>query len=203
MSDKQHVILASGSLARHDMLKAAGIAFTVIPANIDEAAIRDALTAENEAIDPADIAEILARAKGEAVSRDNPDSLVIAADQTLSLGGQLFSKPAGLDEARDTLLRLRGEEHLLHTAVAIAESGEVTWSHVECVRMKMRRFSFAFLSEYLVRAGVGVCHSVGAYQFEGLGLQLFEEIDGDYFSILGLPMLPLMDELRRRGVVSE
>ena len=203
MSEKQHVILASGSYARNNLLKAAGLAFTVIPASIDEAAIRDALTAENEAIDPADIAEILARAKGEAVSQDNPDSLIIAADQTLSLGGQLFSKPANLQEARDTLLRLRGQDHLLHTAVAIAESGEVTWSHVECARMKMRRFSFGYLDEYLVRVGIDVCQSVGAYQLEGLGLQLFDELDGDYFSILGLPMLPLMAELRRRGAIAD
>ncbi len=203
MSEKHHVILASGSRARYDLLKAAGIAFTVIPANIDEAAIRDALTVENEAIDPADVAEILARAKGEAVCADNPDSLIIAADQTLSLNGQLFSKPANLDEARDTLLRLRGQEHYLHTAVAIVELGEVTWSQVESARMKMRRFSFGYLSEYLVRVGVDVCQSVGAYQLEGLGLQLFEEIEGDYFSILGLPMLPLMSELRQRGALAD
>lgn len=203
MSEKQHLILASGSLTRHDMLKAAGIAFTVIPAAIDEAAVRDALTAENEAIDPADIAEILARAKGEAVSRDNPDSLVISADQTLSLSGQLFSKPADVEEARDTLLRLRGAGHVLHTAVALVESGEVVWSHVESAHMKMRKFSFGFLSEYLIRAGEDVCQSVGAYQLEGLGLQLFEKVEGDYFSILGLPMLPLLAELRSRGVISD
>lgn len=203
MSEKKHLILASGSLARRDMLKAAGIAFTVIPAAIDEAAIRDALTAENEAIDPADVAEILARAKGEAVSRGNPDSLVISADQTLSLDGQILSKPADLDEAREALLHLRGADHRLHTAAALVESGEVVWSHVESAHMKMRKFSFDFLSEYLVRAGEEVCQSVGAYQFEGLGLQLFEEVDGDYFSILGLPMLPLMAELRSRGVISD
>ncbi|MBU2580319.1 MAG: Maf family protein [Alphaproteobacteria bacterium] len=203
MSEKQHLILASGSLARRDMLKSAGIAFTVIPAAIDEAAIRDTLTAENEAIDPADVAEILARAKGDAVSADNPGSLVISADQTLSLGGQLFTKPADLDEARDTLLRLRGQQHLLHTAVALVESGEVTWSHIECAHMTMRKFSFGFLSEYLVRAGDEVCQSVGAYQFEGLGMQLFEEVDGDFFSILGLPMLPLLAELRRRGAIAD
>lgn len=203
MSEKQHVILASGSHARHDLLKAAGVAFTVVPANIDEAAVREALTSENEAIDPADVAEVLARAKGEAVSADNPDSLIVAADQTLSFDGQLFTKPANLDAARDTLLRLRGQEHYLHTAVAIAESGEVTWSHVESARMKMRRFSFGFIGEYLVRAGADVCQSVGAYQLEGLGLQLFEEIEGDYFAILGLPMLPLMSELRQRGAITD
>lgn len=203
MAEKQHIILASGSQTRHELLKAAGIAFTVIPAAIDETAIREALTSENENIDPADVAEILARTKGEAVSSNNPESLVISADQTLSLKDQIFSKPSNLDEARDTLLRLRGQVHCLHTAVAIAEAGQVTWVHVESARLRMRRFSFSHLTEYLVRAGDGVCQSVGAYQIEGLGLQLFEEIDGDYFAILGLPMLPLMAELRRRGVLHE
>lgn len=203
MADKAHVILASGSQTRLTLLKSAGLAFTVLPAAIDEGAIKDALTSENSEIDPADVAEVLARAKGEAVSAANPDSIVIAADQTLSLDGQIFSKPADLEEARDTLLQLRGKEHFLHSAVAIAEGGEVTWAHAESSRLKMRRFSFGFLGEYLVRAGDDVCQSVGAYQIEGLGLQLFEELDGDYFSILGLPMLPLLDELRRRGVLTD
>ncbi|MCH9807097.1 MAG: Maf family protein [Alphaproteobacteria bacterium] len=203
MTEKQHVILASGSQARNDMLKAARLAFTVIPADVDEVAIRDALASENEAIDPGDVAEILARAKGEAVSADNPDSLIIAADQILSLNDQIFSKPENIQEARDTLLRLRGEQHILHSAVAIAEDGEVTWAHVETARLKMRRFSFGYLNEYLVRTGDSVCQSVGAYQIEGLGLQLFEELDGDFFTILGLPMLPLLAELRRRGVLHD
>jgi septum formation protein len=185
------------------MLKSAGLAFTVIPADIDEAAIRDNLASENEAIDPSDVAEILARAKGESVSRMNEDSVIIAADQILSLNGQIFSKPANLQEARDTLLRLRGEEHLLHSAVVIAEGGEITWSHVESARLKMRRFSFGYLNEYLVRTGDSACQSVGAYQIEGLGLQLFEKLEGDYFTILGLPMLPLMAELRRRNVLHD
>ena len=203
MAEKKHVILASGSQTRHDMLKGAGLAFTVIPADIDEAVIRDTLTSENEAIDPSDVAEILARAKGESVSQSNPGSVVIAADQILSLNNQIYSKPANLQEARDTLLSLRGQRHTLHTAVAIAEGGEVTWAHVETARLKMRRFSFGYVNEYLVRTGDSVCQSVGAYQIEGLGLQLFEEIDGDYFTILGLPMLPLMAELRRRDVLHD
>ena len=203
MAERQHVILASGSRTRHDLLKAAGIAFTVIPADIDEAAIRETLTAENADIDPADVAEILAHAKGETVSRENAGSLIISADQTLSLNDHLFSKPENLDEARDTLLRLRGQAHYLHTAVALSEDGAVTWTHVETCKLTMRRFSFGYLSEYLVRAGDSVCQSVGAYQIEGLGLQLFEEIEGDYFTILGLPMLPLLAELRRRGVLHD
>ena len=203
MAERQHVILASGSHTRHEMLKAAGLAFTVVPADIDEEAIRKALALENEAIDPADVAELLARAKGETVSNANPGSLIIAADQTLSLNGQLFSKPADLDQARETLLRLRGEQHFLHTAVAIAEHGDVTWTHVESARLKLRNFSMAYLNDYLLRAGEGICQSVGAYQIEKLGLQLFEEINGDYFTILGLPMLPLLAELRRRGALTD
>jgi nucleoside triphosphate pyrophosphatase len=201
MAETRHLILASGSQTRHELLKAAGIAFTVVPAAIDEEAIRDALSGEDETVEPSDVAEILARAKGESVSGENPDSLVISADQTLSLDEEIFSKPADFDLARDTLLRLRGKEHFLHTAVALAEAGEVKWVHVETARLKMRQFSIDFLAEYLVRAGESVRQSVGAYQIEGLGLQLFEEIEGDYFSILGLPMLPLMNELRRRGVL--
>lgn len=203
MAERPHLILASGSQTRHALLKDAGLAFTVIPADVDEAAIREALLSENNAIDPSDVAEVLARAKGEAVSLDNPDSLVISADQTLSLKDRIYAKPGHLDEARDTLLSLRGERHLLHTAVALSQNGEVTWTHVETSGLKMRRFSMAFLGEYLVRAGADVCLSVGAYQIEGLGLQLFDELDGDYFSILGLPMLPLLDELRRRGAIAE
>lgn len=201
MAETRHLILASGSQTRHELLKAAGIAFTVVPAAIDEDAIRDALGGEQETIEPADVAEILARAKGEAVSGENPDSMVISADQTLSFGEEIFSKPADADEARDTLLRLRGKEHFLHTAVALAVAGEINWVHVETARLKMRQFSIDFLADYLVRAGQSACQSVGAYQIEGLGLQLFEEIEGDYFTILGLPMLPLMNELRRRGVI--
>lgn len=203
MAERQHVILASGSHTRHEMLKAAGLAFTVVPADIDEEAIRKALALENEAIDPADVAELLARAKGETVSNANPGSLIIAADQTLSLNGHLFSKPTDLDQARETLLRLRGEQHFLHTAVAIAEHGDVTWTHVESARLKLRNFSMAYLNDYLLRAGEGICQSVGAYQIEKLGLQLFEEINGDYFTILGLPMLPLLAELRRRGALTD
>lgn len=201
MTDSAHIILASGSRTRHDMLKAAGIAFTVIPANIDEDAVRESLAADEGDVDAADVAEILARTKGEEVSGQNSDSLIIAADQTLSMNNEIFSKPASLEEARETLVRLRGAEHFLHTAVVLAEDGEVTWSYVETARLKMRQFSSEYLSDYMLRAGAGVCQSVGAYQIEALGLQLFEEVDGNYFTILGLPMLPLLAELRRRGVI--
>ena len=203
MAERQHVLLASGSQTRFEMLKSAGLAFTVVPANIDEEAIRQELTSDGEEIDPAGIAEVLARAKGEEVSKANPDSLVIAADQTLSLRGELFTKPETLSEARDTLLRLRGEEHFLHTAMAIAEDGEITWTDVESARLKLRRFSDVYLDEYLQRAGEDICQSVGAYQIEKLGIQLFEEIDGDYFTILGLPLLALLAELRRRGILTD
>lgn len=202
MLETSQLILASGSRARYSLLKSAGVAFTVIPADIDETAVRETLTSDNPEIDPVDIADVLARVKGEAVSAANPDSLVIAADQVLALGPEIFSKPSDLEDARECLKKLRGQTHQLHSAVVLAENGEVTWAHVETADMTMRNFSTMFLSEYLVKAGEAVCHSVGGYQLEGQGIQLFEKIDGDYFTILGLPLLPLLAELRQRGVLT-
>lgn len=202
MLETSQLILASGSRARYSLLKSAGVAFTVIPADIDETAVRETLASDNPEIDPVDIADVLARVKGEAVSAANPDSLVIAADQVLALGPEIFSKPSDLEDARECLKKLRGQTHQLHSAVVLAENGEVTWAHVETADMTMRNFSTMFLSEYLVKAGEAVCHSVGGYQLEGQGIQLFEKIDGDYFTILGLPLLPLLAELRQRGVLT-
>ncbi|MCV0368487.1 Maf family nucleotide pyrophosphatase [Filomicrobium sp.] len=202
MLETSQLILASGSRARYSLLKSAGVAFTVIPADIDETAVRETLTSDNPEIDPVDVADVLARVKGEAVSAANPDSLVIAADQVLALGPEIFSKPADLEDARECLKKLRGRTHQLHSAVVLAENGEVTWAHVETADMTMRNFSTTFLSEYLVKAGEAVCHSVGGYQLEGQGIQLFEKIDGDYFTILGLPLLPLLAELRQRDVLT-
>lgn len=202
MLETSQVILASGSRARYSLLKSAGLAFTVIPADVDETAVRETLMSDNPEIDPIDIADVLARVKGEAVSAANPDSLIIAGDQVLALGPEIFSKPTDIESARECLKKLRGQTHQLHSAVVLAENGEVTWAHVETADMTMRNFSTMFLSEYLVKAGDAVCHSVGGYQLEGLGIQLFEKIDGDYFTILGLPLLPLLAELRQRNVLT-
>jgi len=197
----RQIVLASASRARREMLAAAGLAFTVDPADLDEAALRKTLLSGGEAVEPAHIAETLARAKAEEVSRKHPDSLVIGGDQVLALGPELLSKPNDETAARATLLKLRGQMHELHSAVAFAENGEVVWSHAAKARLAMRDFSDDFLADYLIRAGDRICQCVGAYELEGLGVQLFERIEGDYFTVLGLPLLPVLQELRSRGLV--
>ncbi|MDX2290363.1 MAG: Maf family protein [Hyphomicrobiaceae bacterium] len=195
------LVLASASRIRQEIMKSAGLAFTVDPADIDEPAVRRQLTVDDPSIAPGEVAVALARAKGLSVSARQPGSLVIAADQILALGSEVFAKPSTLDEARHTLMRLRGQTHELVSAVALAQDGDIVWDASDTARMTMRRFSAAFVSEYLLRAGSDVCSSVGAYQLEGLGIQLFDEIDGDYFTILGLPLLPLLEQLRTRGAM--
>ncbi len=202
------VVLASSSKIRRQLLENAGIHCRVVPAVIDEAEIRNELTTNNAKAKPSGVADVLARAKALKVSQLFPQALVIGADQILSLpydgsvGGHfdLIHKAETQEQARATLMRLRGTTHELHVGVAIAERGEVTWSTTDVARLKMRRFSTNFLEQYMARAGASLHDSVGAYHLEGLGLQLFEEIDGNYFTILGLPMLPLLAELRERQV---
>jgi septum formation protein len=184
------------------MLEAAGVAFIVDPANLDERALRESEQADGKADDPAGIAAMLAAAKAQAVSHRRSDALVIGADQILALDCEVFEKPQDVAAARSHLMKLRGRTHRLHSAVALAQGGKVMWSHRETAALTMRPFSDAFIDQYFRRAGSVVCESVGAYQLEGLGIQLFERIDGDYFTILGLPLLPLLAELRRRGLVS-
>lgn len=199
----RQIVLASASRARREMLAAAGVPFTVDPADLDELALRNALLTEKKSVAPAHIAEALARAKVEEVSGRHAGSLVIAGDQVLALGSELLTKSIDAVAARKTLLKLRGREHELHSAVAFAEDGNVIWAHVETARLFMRDFSDAFLDDYLVRAGDRICQSVGAYQLEGLGVQLFERLEGDYFTVLGLPLLPALEELRAQGVIAQ
>ncbi len=199
----REIVLASASRARREMLAAAGVPFTVDPANLDELALRNALLAEKKSVAPAHIAEALARAKAEDVSGRHGGSLVVAGDQVLAFGPELLTKAKDQAAARATLLKLRGREHELHSAVAFAEDGHVIWSRVETARLFMRDFSDAFLDDYLVRAGDRICQSVGAYELEGLGVQLFERLEGDYFTVLGLPLLPVLEELRARGVIAQ
>ena len=201
MDDKCPVILASGSAIRRQLLANAGVAFTIVPAEVDEAAIRAELTVESDCVDASHVASVLARAKAEHVSRANSGALVIGADQILALGSRLFEKPENLTEARDHLDRLRGRTHELHSAVVLAQDGQSIWGTVQSAQLTMRRFSDAFLDAYIAQAGARICSSVGAYELEGLGLQLFDTFSGDYFTILGLPMLPLLTELRARGVI--
>jgi septum formation protein len=196
---RRQLVLASASPFRRRMLEAAGLSFEVAPADVDEAALKRDLLRSGST--PSAVAAALAAAKAEAVSARLPDTLVIGADQVLALGQDLFSKPAGTSQAHEQLLRLRGKSHQLHTAACLATGGKAVWSHVEIATLAMRPFSDAFLADYLRAAGDRVCHTVGAYEIEGLGIQLFERIEGSLFTIIGLPLLPLLAELRARGVI--
>jgi septum formation protein len=193
------LVLASASPARRRLLEAAGVAFEVLPAQVDEADIKQQARAADTP--PQAIAERLAKAKAEAVGARRPDCVVIGADQVLALRGEIFDKPQDLLAARQHLARLRGKVHTLHTAAALAIAGKSVWSSVVEARLAMRPFSDAFLTSYVADAGPGICRSVGAYEIEGRGVQLFEAIDGDHFAIIGLPLLALLGELRRRGVL--
>lgn len=191
------LILASGSVARRQMLIAAGLALEVDVPRIDEEAVKASLRAEG--LKPRDQADALAELKALSVSRARA-GFVIGGDQMLALGGEVFDKPKSPGEAREHLLRLRGQTHELITAAVVAQEGAIIWRHVDTPKLKMRAFSDAFLDDYLSRAGDHVLRSVGAYQLEGLGAQLFERVEGDYFSVLGLPLLPLLAFLRERGI---
>jgi nucleoside triphosphate pyrophosphatase len=199
-SGRPPLILASGSKSRARLLEAAGLAFVVEPPGLDEAVMREAVSGEG-ALTPHDIAEVLARAKAEAVSDLAPKAYVIGGDQVLALGNTIFTKPDSMEAARRQLLDLRGKTHTLHTAVAVATDGETIWAETTIASLTMRKLSPEFIGRYLAAAGDEVLSSVGAYQLESLGVQLFEKIDGDYFSILGLPLIPLLDTLRREGVI--
>jgi septum formation protein len=201
-SSHRDVVLASQAESRQKLLTAAGLAFHIIRPDVDEAAIHEALYNGNAETDPSDVAELLARAKAEEVSARVPAALVIGADQVLSLDGKILGKPADRDAVRDRLLALRGKTHELHSAVALAEGGQVIWSHIETAHLTMREFSPEFLGRYLAAAGPQVYRSVVPYQLDGLGIQLFDRIEGDYFAILGLPVLLLFERLREKQILA-
>jgi len=194
----QPLVLASQSAVRRAVLEAAGIPVESQPAPIDERAI-EAATGPQE---PALVAALLAREKARAVSANRPGRLVLGADQTLALGDRRFSKPTSRVAARNQLLELRGRTHALHSAVAAVRNGEVVFAHCAVAQLTMRTFSEPFLDAYLDAAGDAVATSVGGYQIEELGLQLFERIEGDHFTILGLPLLAVLDFLRRAGALA-
>lgn len=201
------IILASGSAVRASLMRGAHIPFEVVPADIDESILKRELEASPAAegehgAGPA-IASALAKAKAEIVSSAHPEALVIGADQVMTLGKTCYDKPKDMEEARARLKEFRGKPHLLHGGVALAQGGKTIWDHYQPSHLTMRDFSDAFLDHYLETAGEEILKSVGAYQFESIGAQLFEKIDSDYFSILGLPLLPLMAELRRLGALVE
>jgi len=199
----REIVLASGSRARREMLAAAGLHFTVQAADVDEPAIRARLLKDDASVEPKRIAAVLAAAKAEDVSGKIGGSLIIGADQVLALGDELLSKAPNMEAARAALRKLRGRTHELHSAVAVAEKGKVTWAHVATARLTMRDFSDVFIDDYLLRAGDRVGQSVGAYELEGIGVQLFDRIEGDYFTILGLPLMPVLAELRVRGIITK
>ncbi len=193
------VILASGSKARASVLAGAGVAFEVAVAGVDEGAVKAGLLAEGNG--PREVADALAELKAIKVSRKRPGMLVIGADQTLDLGGALFDKAESMAEARERLAMLRGKTHKLHSAVVVALDGTAIWREVPAARLTMRPFTDAFLDSYLAGAGESILGSVGCYRLEDEGVQLFSRIDGDYFTILGLPLMGLLDLLRRHGTL--
>jgi len=193
----ERLILASKSVARRAMLKSANVSFAVQVADVDEEAVKTT----HDPADAAGLALELARVKALAVSRHDAEAWVLGADQTLSFQGGLVSKAASLDEARARLAAMRGKDHQLYSAAALARNGQVVWSGVDTARMRVRNFSDAFLEAYLKAEGEGLLACVGSYRLEGMGSQLFEAVDGDYFTVLGLPLWPVLAELRRAGVL--
>jgi septum formation protein len=193
------LILASASKARADMLRGAGVPVEIVPARVDEAEMKLSLRAQGA--DPATVATALAELKALQVSRAWPGRLVLGADQMLDCDGDWFDKPENRVDARAQLRRLRDRQHTLTSAAVLARDGTRVWHHAAAARLKMRGFTEAFLDRYLEEAGEAVLGSVGAYQLEGLGAQMFERIEGDFFVILGLPLLPVLDILREQGVL--
>jgi nucleoside triphosphate pyrophosphatase len=192
------LVLASQSGVRRALLEAAGIPVEARPADLDERALERQAAAQA----PGEVALMLAREKARTVAAMSDRRLIVGCDQTLALGDRRFSKPADRAAARAQLIMLRGQTHELHSAVALVRNGAVTFTHVAVARLTMRAFSDAFLEAYLDTAGPAVSASVGAYQLERIGIHLFERIDGDHFTILGLPLLPLLGRLRQERVLA-
>jgi septum formation protein len=194
------LVLASKSSARAALMTGAGLDFTAMGAPVDETVLKRGLLGRGAS--PREIARVLAEEKAKAASLE-ATGLVIGADQTLDLDGALMDKAEGLDEARAHLTAMRGRTHHLHSGLAVAESGDIVFTTVETASLTVRHFSDAWLDGYLERNGERLLGSVGAYQLEGEGVQLFERIEGDYFVVLGLPLLALLGFLRDRGALSE
>jgi septum formation protein len=195
------IILASNSKTRAALLVSAGLTFEILPANIDEEEIKASLIAEK--CDPIVIAEVLAENKALAISRKTPGSLVIGADQILESGKSILSKPRTKSEARNQLCLLRDTEHKLISSVVVAKDGQRLWHNTDVALLQMRNFSDAFLDNYLNDLDEDILFGSGCYRVEDIGIQLFSRITGDYFTILGLPLLALLDYLRLQGVVAE
>ncbi|MES0200772.1 Maf-like protein [Mesorhizobium sp. M0011] len=195
----EKIILASGSPFRKAMLVNAGVDVEAVPAEVDERALEGPL--QDSGVSPEDVALVLAEAKATDVSERRPGALVLGCDQTLSLGDEVFHKPADREGARRHLLALSGKTHQLNSAAVLVRDGRVLWRHVGIASMTMRKLDPAFIGRHLARVGAKALGSVGAYQIEGEGIQLFEKIEGDHFTIVGLPLLPLLAELRTLGAI--
>jgi septum formation protein len=193
------LVLASASASRQTLLRAAGVDFMVTPADIDEPALMRGLIAKGA--DGAAIAEALAREKAVQVSGLQPGDIVLAGDSVLEFGREILGKCRDLDALRALLSRLSGRTHQLISSAALARDGKVLWQHTSLARMTVRPLSGAFIDAYLAREGEKLLSSVGGYHFEGFGAQLFEKVEGDYFSILGLPLLPVLAALREQGLL--
>lgn len=195
------LILASASQSRLTVLRNAGLDPVQDASSVDEDQVKRSLKAEGA--DAAQVAARLAELKAQETATRHPGALVIGADQMLDCEGVWFDKPADVAQARGHLKSLRGRTHELVTAAVLVRDGACIWHHVDRARLTMRQFSDGFIDGYLDSVGADVCRSVGAYQLEGMGAQLFSRIDGDFFTILGLPLLPLLDTLRGHGIVVE
>lgn len=193
------LVLASASGSRRRLLAAAGLAFEALAAGVDEAEVKESLRAEGA--EPIQAAETLAELKAARISARRPGALVIGADQLLACEGRWYDKPADLALAAEQLLALSGRSHSLETAVCVVRDGTRLWHHNTVCRLTMRHFDRGFAERYLAAVGPAALESVGGYQLEGLGVQLFSRIEGDFFEILGLPLLPLLGFLRAQGVV--
>lgn len=196
---QQELILASSSASRQMLMRNAGLTFSAIPADIDERALDEQL--ERDGASPEEVALQLARAKALAVGALYPEALVLGCDQTMALGTRVYHKPKTMAEAKAHLLSLSGKVHRLNSAAVLVRHGEVVWQIVSSAELTVRTLSAEFVSRHLQRVGEKALSSVGAYQLEGEGIQLFTSIEGDYFTILGLPLLPLLSKLRDMDVI--
>jgi len=191
------IILASGSEIRLTLLRNAGVEVVAIPARVDEDALRDAMLAD--VAPPRDIVDALAEMKAQKISAKHPQALVIGCDQVLSFDGDILSKPESPEDARAQLARMRGKRHDLLSAAVICENGRPIWRHVGVARMMMRQISDQYLDDYVARNWDSIRHSVGAYKLEEEGVRLFTQVQGDYFTVLGLPLLEVLSYLTLRG----
>ncbi|EBA17013.1 Maf [Roseobacter sp. SK209-2-6] len=196
-----HIVLASGSEIRAQLLRQAGLTFDIQTARLDEDAIKQALLAEEAT--PRDIADALAEAKARKVSGRSPDKMVLGCDQVLDFQGKLLSKPKSPENALSQLREMRGQRHMLLSAAVLYKAGEPVWRHVGQVRMRMHECSDAFLEGYVERNWDSIRHSVGAYKLEEEGVRLFSSIEGSYFNVLGLPLIELLNYLRLQGVIDQ